>query len=112
MDRRGAWVLLAALLGAVAVYRTLVDDLAKTTKPAEVTGREGNEVATLTPARPAHNPNTGTSDKPLRGPSPPTLGPHYPGCLDTEGSHERSTSQRVASPQKRHRRRQQDQRAS
>ena len=31
--------------------------------------REGTEVATLNPARPAHNPNTGSSDKPLREPA-------------------------------------------
>ena len=47
--------------------------------------REGNGIATLTPARPAHNPNTGTSDKPLRDPSPTSLNPPSPRCLDTEG---------------------------
>src|SRR4051794_13575135 len=52
--------------------------------------REGNGIATLTPARPAHNPYTGTSDKPLRDPSLPSLNPHYPGCLDTEGCHGRA----------------------
>jgi transposase len=47
--------------------------------------QEGNGAMTLTPARPAHNPNTGTSDKPLRDPSPNSLNPGSHRCLDTEG---------------------------
>ena len=48
--------------------------------------REGNEVATLTPARPAHNPNTGSSEKPLRGPSPPSLERPPSGVLTQRGA--------------------------
>jgi transposase len=52
--------------------------------------REGNRATTLTPARPAHNPKTGSSDKPLQDPSGLTLRPPSPRGLDTEGSHERA----------------------
>jgi transposase len=62
----------------------------RTTSTCRRRVREGNGATTLTPARPAHNPNTGTSDKPLRDPSTPSLNPPSPRCLDTEGSHERS----------------------
>jgi hypothetical protein len=50
--------------------------------------REGNGATNLTPARPAHNPNTGSSDKPLRDPSNTSREPISRWCLDTEGSHE------------------------
>jgi hypothetical protein len=33
--------------------------------PAEANGREGNRGTALSPARPAHTPGTGSSDKPL-----------------------------------------------
>ena len=52
--------------------------------------REGNRATTLTPARPAHNPNTGSSDKPLQDPPANRLGPHSRGCLDTEGCQTRA----------------------
>jgi hypothetical protein len=68
------------------VYRTMLDDLAAATR----TGPGGNEATTLTPARPAHNLNTGSSDKPLQDPSGLTLRPPSPRGLDTEGSHERA----------------------
>ena len=38
--------------------------------------REGTGATTLTPARPAHNPNTSSSDKPLPGPATASLEPH------------------------------------
>jgi hypothetical protein len=57
-----------------------------TTHSAQERAREGNRATTLTPARPAHNPNTGSSDKPLRDPPPNSLSPHSRRCLDTEGS--------------------------
>ena len=53
--------------------------------------REGTGATTRTPARPAHNPSTGSSDKPLRGLSTTGLNPLYRRCVDTEGSHERTS---------------------
>ena len=74
------------------VYRTMLDDAithaAAPTTPARTRGRarEGNGAATLTPARPAHNLDTGSSDKPLRGPSPTSLERLCPGVLTQRGA--------------------------
>jgi transposase len=56
------------------VYRTMLADIAVLatahTTPAAVhemaLSREATGATTLNPARPAHNPNTGSSDKPRR----------------------------------------------
>jgi transposase len=44
-----------------------------------LTAREGNRGTALTPARPAHTPGAGSSDKPLPGLTPP----YDPGQLPT-----------------------------
>ena len=60
-----------------AVYAHLQDDARHTRK---LTAREGNWGTALIPARPAHTPTTGSSDKPLPGLTPPyDLGPP-PAC--------------------------------
>ncbi len=69
------------------VYRTMLADLAPHQTADQVTGPGGQRATTLTPARPAHNPNTGTSDKPLQDPPTTSLNPPSHRCLDTEGSH-------------------------
>ncbi len=51
-----------------AIYARLQDDGQRARK---LTAREGNRGTTLTPARPAHTPITGSSDKPLPGLAPP-----------------------------------------
>ena len=71
------------------VYRTACSTTPTTQTAGDGSGR-ATGATTLTPARPAHNPNTGSSDKPLRDPSTISLNPLYRRCLDTEGSHERS----------------------
>ncbi len=61
-----------------------------TTSPtARRRAREGNEVATLTPARPAHNPTPALRTSHFPDPSQPRLRLPSSGLLDTEGSHER-----------------------
>jgi transposase len=48
-----------------AIFARLLADARRAgQRPAE-TAREGNQGTTLTPARPAHTPNAGSSDKPL-----------------------------------------------
>jgi len=59
-----------------AIYARLQDDSRRARKPG---AREGNRGTALTPARPAHTPNTGSSDKPLPGLTPP----YDPGQLST-----------------------------
>jgi transposase len=56
------------------VYNTMLNDAATATG----TGPGGSGATTLTPARPAHHPSTGTSDKPLRGKSKTTPRPALP----------------------------------
>ena len=65
-----------------AVYRTMLDDLAQTrrTGPGGQRGSDSDSSAT------GSHPNTGSSDKPLRGPPPITLGPPYPGVLTQKGA--------------------------
>jgi transposase len=49
-----------------AIYACLLADARRAGQiPPARTAREGNRVTTLTPARPAHTPNAGSSDKPL-----------------------------------------------
>ena len=48
--------------------------------------REGNGATTLTPARPAHNPTPTLRTSHFPDPPPPSLSPHFPRRLDTEGS--------------------------
>jgi transposase len=50
------------------IYARLQDD---TRHARTLTAREGNRGTALTPARPAHTPTTGSSDKPLPGLTPP-----------------------------------------
>ena len=53
-----------------AIYARLQDDARRTRQARTLTAREGNRGTTLTPARPAHTPITGSSDKPLPGLTP------------------------------------------
>jgi transposase len=53
-----------------AIYARLQTDAAARRRHA-LTAREGNRGTTLTPARPAHTPNTSSSDKPLPDLTPP-----------------------------------------
>ena len=48
-----------------AVYARLLADARRAGQRPARRAREGNRGTTLTPARPAHTPNTGSSDKPL-----------------------------------------------
>jgi hypothetical protein len=48
-----------------AIYARLVADAAPAARPPKLTAREGNRGTALSPARPAHTPGTGSSDKPL-----------------------------------------------
>jgi hypothetical protein len=63
------------------VYKTMLDDEARAsasnvrTDPGGQRGGDSDSSAT------AHNLNTGSSDKPLRGPSPTSLGRPYRRCL-------------------------------
>ena len=52
-----------------AIYRQLQADNRRTSTSSAAAGREGNRGTTLHPARPAHTPSTGSSDKPLPDPS-------------------------------------------
>ena len=54
-----------------AVFARLQADARRAASHGSRRAREGNRGTTLTPARPAHTPNTGSSDKPLPSPSPP-----------------------------------------
>jgi transposase len=51
-----------------AIYARLQHDDQRARK---LGAREGNRGTALTPARPAHTPTTGSSDKPLPGLTPP-----------------------------------------
>ncbi len=48
-----------------AIYACLLADARRAGQRPAGTAREGNQGTTLTPARPAHTPNAGSSDKPL-----------------------------------------------
>jgi hypothetical protein len=48
-----------------AIFARLLADARRAGQRAARTAREGNRGTTLTPARPAHTPNAGSSDKPL-----------------------------------------------
>src|SRR5215831_19825869 len=48
-----------------AIYARLLADARRAGQRPARRAREGNRGTTLTPARPAHTPNTGSSDKPL-----------------------------------------------
>jgi hypothetical protein len=48
-----------------AIYACLLADARRAGQRPARTAREGNRGTTLTPARPAHTPNAGSSDKPL-----------------------------------------------
>ena len=52
-----------------AIFACLLADARRAGQRPARTAREGNQGATLTPARPAHTPNAGSSDKPLPDPS-------------------------------------------
>ena len=52
-----------------AIFACLLADARRAGQRPARTAREGNQGATLTPARPAHTPNAGPSDKPLPDPS-------------------------------------------
>ena len=52
------------------VYARLREDAVRAEEPT-TTGPEGRRGTTLSPARPAHTPNTGSSAKPLPDPPPP-----------------------------------------
>jgi hypothetical protein len=51
------------------VYQPMLHDAIARTATKKATGWEGNRETTLTPARPAHIPTSGSSDKPLPGPA-------------------------------------------
>ena len=60
-----------------AIFGRLLADARRAGQRPARTAREGNRGTTLTPARPAHTPNAGSSDKPL-----PDLPPLYdPGLI-------------------------------
>ncbi len=73
------------------VYARMVADQQRRDQ-AMATGREGNEVAALTPARPAHNLTPALRTSLFPDPPRPSLEPRYPPCLDLKGCHERSNS--------------------
>ena len=52
-----------------AIFARLQADARQAAAAASVRAREGNRGTTLTPARPAHTPSTGSSAKPLPGPT-------------------------------------------
>ena len=52
------------------IYSRLQADARRAAEPARRRVREGNRGATLSPARPAHTPRTGSSAKPLPDPNP------------------------------------------
>ena len=64
-----------------AIYKRLKADAARAAAPAP-RAREGNRGTTLSPARPAHTPNTGSSAKPL-----PDLPPPYDARLTSRKGH-------------------------
>ena len=70
------------------VYRTMLDDAmaAQATGPGGQRGSDSDSSAT------GSQPNTGSSDKPLRGPSHPSLERPCNACLDTEGSQDRDAA--------------------
>ena len=51
-----------------AIFACLLADARRAGQRPARTAREGNQGTTLTPARPAHTPNAGSSDKPLPDP--------------------------------------------
>ena len=57
-----------------ALYARLQADARRAAERPAQRAREGNRGTTLSPARPAHTPNTGSSAKPLPDPTP-TLRP-------------------------------------
>jgi hypothetical protein len=52
-----------------AIYARLLADARRAGQQPARRAREGNRGTTLTPARPAHTPNAGSSDKPLPDPA-------------------------------------------
>jgi hypothetical protein len=52
-----------------AIYARLLADARRAGQQPAPRAREGNQGTTLTPARPAHTPNAGSSDKPLPDPA-------------------------------------------
>jgi transposase len=54
-----------------AIFARLLADARRTAAAAAPGTREGNRGTTLSPARPAHTPETGSSAKPLPSPPPP-----------------------------------------
>ena len=54
-----------------AIYARLQADARRAAGTPATRAREGNRGTTLTPARPAHTPQTSSSDKPLPSPVPP-----------------------------------------
>ena len=66
-DRQGARSARLKRQISDAIYARLVDD--RQAAAATARAREGNRGTTLHPARPAHTPNAGSSDKPLPGPT-------------------------------------------
>ena len=66
-----------------AVYRQLRLD-ADRAATARRRAREGTRGTTLSPARPAHTPNTGSSAKPLPNPTPPYDRPAPAGTADAD----------------------------
>ena len=52
-----------------AIYARLQADARRAAGAPRLRAREGNRETTLTPARPAHTPHTGSSDKPLPSPA-------------------------------------------
>ena len=54
-----------------AIYARLQADARQSRRAPGPRAREGNRGTTLSPARPAHTPNTGSSAKPLPDPTPP-----------------------------------------
>ena len=67
------------------VYRAMLDDAIR----AEATGPGGQRGSDSDSSATGSQPNTGSSDKPLRGPSHPSLERPCHACLDTEGSQKR-----------------------
>ena len=72
------------------VYRDLLDDAVARRVTANGTGPGGHRGNDSDSSAAGSQPHTDSSDKPHPNPPPPTLEPHSPPRLDTEGSHERT----------------------